>query len=156
MSKSVLMFSSGCFLVSSLPFRSLIHFELILVYGVRECSNFILLHVAVQFSQHRYWRDCIFSVISSCFLHRRSLLLCVVAQSCLTLCDTMDCSLPGTSVHGDSPGKNSGVGCHALLQGIFLTQRWNLHLLHWQADSLPLSHLGSPWKSQNRRKSKKC
>ena len=130
MSKSVLMFSSGCFLVSSLPFRSLIHFELILVYGVRECSNFILLHVAVQFSQHRYWRDCIFSVISSCFLHRRSLLLCVVAQSCLTLCDTMDCSLPGTSVHGDSPGKNSGVGCHALLQGIFPTQGWNPGLLH--------------------------
>ena len=45
-----------------------------------------------------------------------------VAQSCLTLCDPMDCSLPGSSVHGDSPGKNSGVGCHALLQGIFLTQ----------------------------------
>ena len=53
MSKSVLpMFSSRCFLVSSLIFRSLIHFELIFVYGVRECSNFILLHVAFQFSQH--------------------------------------------------------------------------------------------------------
>ena len=38
----------------------------------------------------------------------------------------------------DSPGKNTGVGCHALLQGIFLTQESNLHLLHWQADSLPL------------------
>ena len=36
-------------------------------------------------------------------------------QSCLTLCDPMDCSLPGSSVHGDSPGKNTGVGCHALL-----------------------------------------
>ena len=39
------------------------------------------------------------------------------------------------------PGKNTGVGCHALLQGIFLTQRWNPHLLrllHWQAGSLPL------------------
>ena len=35
-----------------LIFRSLIHFEFIFVYGVRECSNFILLHVAVQFSQH--------------------------------------------------------------------------------------------------------
>jgi len=34
----------------------------------------------------------------------------------------MDCSLPGSSVHGDSPGKNIGVGCHPLLQGIFLTQ----------------------------------
>ena len=45
--------------------------------------------------------------------------LCLVAQSCLTLCDPMDCSPPGSSVHGDSPGKNTGVGCHALLQGIF-------------------------------------
>ena len=43
-------------------------------------------------------------------------MLCLVAQSCPTLCDPMDCSLPGSSVHGDSPGKNIGVGCHALLQ----------------------------------------
>ena len=53
MSKSVLpMFSSKSFIVSGLTFSSLIHFEFIFVYGVRECSNFILLHVAVQFSQH--------------------------------------------------------------------------------------------------------
>ena len=45
--------------------------------------------------------------------------LCLVAQSCLTLCDPMDCSPPGSSVYGDSPGKNTRVGCHALLQGIF-------------------------------------
>ena len=37
----------------------------------------------------------------------------------------------------DFPGKNIGVGCHLLLQGIFLTQGLNLCLLHWQADSLP-------------------
>ena len=43
--------------------------------------------------------------------------LYLVAQSCLTLCDPMDCSPPGSSVHGDFPGKNTGVGCHALLQG---------------------------------------
>ena len=44
------------------------------------------------------------------------------------------------------PGKNNGVGCHFLLQGIFLDQGSNLHLLyllHWQTDSLPLNHLGS-------------
>ena len=45
-------FSAKSFIVSSLIFRSLIHFEFIFVYGVRECSNFILLHVTVQFSQH--------------------------------------------------------------------------------------------------------
>ena len=49
-----------------------------------------------------------------------------VAQSCLTLCDPMDCRLPGFS------GKNTGVGCHFLLQEIFLTQGWNLCLLRWQ------------------------
>ena len=43
----------------------------------------------------------------------------------------------------DFPGKNTGVGCHFLLQGIFPTQGWNPHLLHWQVDSLPLSHQGS-------------
>ena len=44
------MFSSKSFIVSGLVFQSLIHFEFILVYGVRKCSNFILLHVVVQFS----------------------------------------------------------------------------------------------------------
>ena len=71
---------------------------------------------------------------------REAPVLCLVAQSCLTLCDSMDCSPPGSYVHGDSPGKNTGMGCHALLQGIFPIQRSNLHLLHllhWQAGSLP-------------------
>ena len=40
-----------------------------------------------------------------------------VAQSCPTLCNPVDCSPPGSSVHGDSPGKNTGVGYHFLLQG---------------------------------------
>ena len=43
-----------------------------------------------------------------------------------------------------SPGKNTGVGCHALLQGILPTQGSNPCLLHWQADSLPVSYQGSP------------
>ena len=44
------------FIVSGLIFTSLIHFEFIFVHGVRECSNFILLHVAVQFSQHHLFK----------------------------------------------------------------------------------------------------
>ena len=43
------------------------------------------------------------------------------------------------------PGKNTGVGFHFLLQGIFPTQESNLCLLHWQEDSLPLNHQGGPW-----------
>ena len=49
----------------------------------------------------------------------------LVTQLSPTLCDPMDYSLQGTSVQGDSPGKNTGVGCHALLQGIFPTQGSN-------------------------------
>ena len=53
MQKSVFpMFSSKTFIVSGLTFRSVIHLEYIFVYGVKKFSNFILLHVAVQFSQH--------------------------------------------------------------------------------------------------------
>ena len=44
----------------------------------------------------------------------------------------------------DFSGKNTIVGCHFILQGIFLTQGLDLGPLHWQVDSLPLSHLGSP------------
>ena len=68
-------------------------------------------------------------------------------QSCLTLCDPMDCSLPGFSIHEDSPGKNTGVDCHALHQGIFLTLGLSpclLCLLHWQTGSLPLAPPGKP------------
>ena len=61
--------------------------------------------------------------------------LCLAAQLHRILFDPMDYSLPGSSVHGNSPGKNTGVGCRALLQGIFPTQGlnpWLLSLLHWR------------------------
>ena len=70
--------------------------------------------------------------------------LCLVTQSCPTPCDPRDYSPPGSSVHGDSPGKNTRVGCPAVLQGIFLTQGSNRHLLrrlHWQMGSLPMDSL---------------
>ena len=69
-------------------------------------------------------------------------------QSCLTLCDPTDCSPPGSSVHGDSLGKNTGEDCHALSsRGSPQPRNWThalFRLLHLQADSLPLNHLGSP------------
>ena len=79
------------------------------------------------------------SVIDVCVL---------VTQSCLTLCDSIDCGPPVSSVHGIFPGKNTGVDCHSLLQGIFLTQRWNWHVLRlacigrWVLYNL--LHMGSP------------
>ena len=74
------------------------------------------------------WALCHWAIIS--------IIMCAkLLQSCPTLCDSMGYSLPGSSVLGDSPGKNTGVGCQTLLQGIFPTQESNLHLLHllhWQ------------------------
>ena len=80
-------------------------------------------------------------VLSNFFNLLLCVCVCVCDQSCLTLCNP----------HGNFPGKNTAVGCHFLLQGIFLTQRSNpslLCLLHWQADSLPLRRLGSPFAKQ--------
>ena len=57
--------------------------------------------------------------------------------------DPVVCSLPGSSVHSIS-GKNTEVGCHALLQCVFLTQGLNLLLLHWQTGSLHLIWPGKP------------
>ena len=71
--------------------------------------------------------------------------MCVPSQeSCPALCNLMDCSPPGSSVHGDSPGKNTGVGCHALLQGLFPTQGSNPGLPHCRWILYRLSHQGSP------------
>ena len=73
-------------------------------------------------------------------------------DACVCLCSVMSDSLrPAWTLQPsrllcpwDSPGKNTGVGCHDLLQGIFPAQGLNQHHLHWQVDSLPLCHLGNP------------
>ena len=72
-------------------------------------------------------------------------MLCLVTQSCLTLCDRTDYSLPSSSVHGLlSPGKSTGVCSHSLLQGIFLIQELDLFLLHWRRILYCWSHQGDP------------
>ena len=80
----------------------------------------------------------------SCDMEREVLVKVLVAQLCPILFDPVDCSPPGSSVCGILPGKNTGVGCHALLKGTFPTQGLNPGLLQWQAGSLPLSHEVSP------------
>ena len=62
-----------------------------------------------------------------------------VLQSYLTLYNPMDCSPPGSSVHGASPGKNTGIGCHFLLQRIFLTQGMHPSLLHLRLSTIESS-----------------
>ena len=95
------------------------------IYYVGLCVCFTYIHVYIYYM-----------LICSC--------VCVlVAQSCPTLCDTMDCSLPSSSVHRDSPGKNTGMGCHFPLPGIFPTQGLNPGLLHYRQILYHLSHQGS-------------
>ena len=108
-----------------------------------------------------FWPVCLFV----CFLHNKwpynlcgtqkqvlTSLLYICTCACwvavvMSDCYPMYCSPPDSSVM-DSLGKNTGVGCHGLLQGIFPTQGSNAHLLcllHWQAGVLYHSgHLGSP------------
>ena len=73
--------------------------------------------------------------------------------SCVHVCAVLSCSVVSDSLrpHGllgscpwNCTGKNPGVGCHFLFQGTVLTQGLNLCLLYWQANSLPLCHLGNP------------
>ena len=68
---------------------------------------------------------------------------CLVLKSCPTLSDPMDCNPPGSSVRGILQARILEWVCHFLLQGVSLTQGSNPRFLHWQADSLLLSHQGS-------------
>ena len=65
-------------------------------------------------------------------------------------------SSTGSSVHGDSPGKNTGVGCHALLQGIFSTQGWNPSFLHCRQIHYHLSYQRSPTSVMNVKVAQSC
>ena len=87
-------------------------------------------------------QDCWCSNVSKARLRTGMLLggCCLVAKLCPTLCDLMGYSPPGSSVQGTSQAR-----IHSLLQGIFRTQGMNPCLLHWQAGSLPLSHLRGWW-----------
>ena len=69
---------------------------------------------------------------------------CLVAKLCPTLFGPHGLYPTRLLRPWDFPGENTGVGCHFLLQGIFLTQKSNPRLLHWLVDSLPLSHKGIP------------
>ena len=71
----------------------------------------------------------------------RPVLCAVLSHTVVSLCNPMVCSPPGSSVHRDSPGKITGVGCHILLQGIFLTQGSNPGLPHYR-QNLYLSYQG--------------
>ena len=100
--------------------------------------DWLLKHTKIR--QHRW----VNVLKTTCITRSRYIVvLCLVAQSCLTLCSPVDCSPPGSSGHGDSPDKNTGVGCHALLQRIFPTQGLKPGLLHCRPILYHLSYQGS-------------
>ena len=78
------------------------------------------------------------------FIEHSLYVLCLVAQSCPTLRDSMDCSPPGSSVYGGSPGKNTRVGCHALL-GDLPNPRIEPRSPSLQEDSLASEPQGKPF-----------
>ena len=88
-----------------------------------------------QFSYTTHTHTCIFTYAVSC----------LVVQSCPTLWDPIDSSLTGSSVCGDSPGKNIEVDCHALLQGTFSSQGSSQGLPPRKQILCCLSHQGSPY-----------
>ena len=106
-----------------------------------QLSNFlftVFIEVELFASSQYFW---VLSMLLSCIAFNLCV-LCSVDRSCLTLCDPTRFLCPW-----NFPGKNTGAGCCFLLQRIFLTQRLNpflFHFLHWQVDSLPPCHLGSP------------
>ena len=106
-----------------------------LFHSVWQTLGSYTLHKWVSFVPFYSW--VIFHCVYICTM------LCLVTRLCLTLCDPMDYSPPGSPVHADSPGKNTGVGCHT--QGIFPTQGWNPGLPHCRRILHWLSHQRSPY-----------
>ena len=85
--------------------------------------------------RHSVWHMCISVCVCVCG---------VCAQSCLTLWDPMGCSLPGSSVHGISQARILEWVVIPFFRGSSQARDRTCISLHWQVDSLPLSHLGSP------------
>ena len=120
-------------------------------------SNQVVLLELLEQAKHTPTKDfaltvpCIQNILSSntdaVLLPPSDFCLCcpVLTQSCPTLWDPVDCSPPGSSVYGASPGRNAGVGCHALLlREIFPTQGLNPGLTHGSQILLPSEPAGKP------------
>jgi len=110
-SKSVSKSQLKCHFSTALPhvFLLMYFFQLITVQPLKV---FLLSWICIYSTRLSY----------KCYAAAAAAAAALLLPSCLILCDPMDYSLQGSSVHGDSPDKNNGVGCHAILQGIFPTQ----------------------------------
>ena len=112
-----------------------------LARALLEQNNQVWLRISMQCTIYdRYGDSIIINIPNIWKRHSKGRNVCLVAQSCPTLCDPMYCSPPGTSIHWDSLGKNTGVSCHAFLQGIFPTQGSKAGLPHCRQILYHLSH----------------
>ena len=117
--------------------------------GTPELNCRQVLEVFTFLYQHDGKKSILFSFAKIRHSPRKSIFFshaccCLIAKSCLTLLQPHGLQPARLLCSCDFSGKNTGVGCQFLLQGIFLNQGLELHLLHWQLDPLPLSQLGSP------------
>ena len=140
--------------------KMFIHILFLLIYGIGCCSktsfglvfyswytllnkNLRSLNIFIYTHTHTY----ILCTYTHTHTHTHIyiyIVLCLVTQWCLTLCNPMDCSLPGSSAHWDSPGKNTGVGYLALLLGNLCNPGIQPRFPALQADSLPSEPSGKP------------
>ena len=112
--------------------------------GAIYVALYLVLATLLEFLCETIWARRVLQTCSPATLSKFSSVLSLVTQSCLTLCNPVDCSPPGTSVHGDSPGKDTGDSCHDLVQGIFPTQGLNPGLLPGRQILYHLSYQGNP------------
>ena len=156
--KQIICSSWNCFLYKFWEFLSFRKISRILPVSI--FYEFVILFLLLLIPDFAYLKNLLIDSYNCLFLHSftegiRHLrgfpggtVLCLDIQSCPTVLDTqscpMDCSPPGSSVHGYFPGKNTGMGCHALLQGIFPTQGSNQGLPHCRWILYQLSNQGSP------------
>ena len=112
------------------------------IYGISPLHLFRFWAAQESKKSKSIWKEVCLAV--GFIILKRKIVKVLATQSCPTLCDPMDCSPSGSSVHGDSPGKNTGMGIHSLLWGIIPTQGSNSGLLHCRRILYHLSHRGSP------------
>ena len=112
------------------------------IMSVQLLCTFLI--VALVFCYWTYKSSLYIPTLLLYILNINSLCCCLITKSCPTLCNPMDGNPPGFSVQRILQARISEVSCCFLLQEIFLTQMSNPSLSHWQPDSLPLSHQGSP------------
>ena len=131
--------------------------------GLRDPSDHTLRTAGINYiipKSGRWWILCAFWAQAKVSITKVSISAAKVLLWCQNESESVSCSVLSKSLWpqglwparslcpGHPPGKNTGVGSHSLLQGIFLTQGSNSRLLHWQVDTLPSESLGKPMMSK--------